>query len=275
MAVWKISLLFNQGRAGWSESWYSDDTVGANPEQVAPALLVARNKLCGSGAYAEAYRITDTERLGNVTVSSTGFAVETSALAVDVASNIVLAQVTNGTKYRRPVYLRGVPDEWIVRSDTRMEVEPSPDARLAFNSFLNFLIGEKIGFRTYSREGALGDGVDIGRWSETAGLGLTFKCAGLAAVAGDRVMIRRVKGAVPADARKVNRSWYPVALGGDEYALPLSAEDVPSFAALAGGKAYIRRSIFRAVVAGSLVRIASRKIGRAFFAPRGRRSRGR
>jgi len=118
MAVIKINFFFQQGKYGWSETYYADK--GSLPEAIASALIVRpfRVQLLGGGGseypVLKKIRVSEINRAGDSlveVVSDADGKVPGDGLSfAEIPSTALLVRAEAGTEYRRQLYLRGQPD---------------------------------------------------------------------------------------------------------------------------------------------------------------------
>lgn len=111
MSTWRLTYMFKSKEYGWSESYYVDGETFAIAKAEAEELGKVRLGLCGLGVSMDAVRISDTTLFRDYGLSplglSTGEEDTTSASHVK-PYNSLLCNLVNGP-YRNRVFLRGIP----------------------------------------------------------------------------------------------------------------------------------------------------------------------
>lgn len=273
VATFKATFIFNEGRQGWSETWYSSGaTTGATINDVygdAVALSILRKQMLGEGATLEALRVSDIAIRGDSRF--TEFFIPTPAnqdLAADLPSNGMLARVEAGALYRRQMWLRGMRDEWIVRNIvTGVPIIP-PALLAAFQAFNDELVARQWQLRVIDKSPP------------------NFFDNPVTAIAADGILTRFTVlgfGAIPIGAEVRSHNW----TGPDKAALNkvfkvVSADAIGvtinlAFATLTNpaldltGMLASRIIVYKNITRSEILRLAARQTGRAFFVPRGRR----
>jgi hypothetical protein len=272
----KVTFVFNDGRQGWSETWYLGAIVDLGTAAARAATLgVARRELLARGVSLEYIRTSDEAVLGDSLVSITRAAVAggtvAGGLAPDTPYNAILVRAQAGALYRRQVWLRGIPDDWIRRNATDPPFYQAPGQQVALASFLLELTkAPAFAIRAIAKEA----GVTVPRRVN----GVTFNGAtgryvldvGAHGFANNDQV--RVRAAKPASAAALNGVFGLTGVTGTTVEITPSPADGGIVGYLAGSASIAKRVIaYYPINFGVAVRYAKRATGRAFFVPRGRR----
>lgn len=273
VATWKTTFIFNEGKSGWSETWYktgaSLSTTINNILTDALVLKGLRTPLLGQGCVLEAIRISDVAIRGDSKLWSAFLTAPTDQTqSADAAGFSMLCRVEAGSLYRRQQWLRGIRDDWLVRDIVTGQPIAPPALTTAYTAFRLQLINDHWQLRCIDKEapnlivspitGFIADGTNT-----------KVLAAGFAGVqVGDEV---RVRGIVGPDAKALNKVWKVLAAdaAGVTIGLPFASLIAPALDLL--GKLQTRVVVYKDITDAEMLRLATRQTGRAFFVPRGRR----
>lgn len=270
MPDFQCSMLFNAQKQGWSENWWLTAATHAAAQTATLALAGARQLMLAKTVTIEAVRTSDTAVLGDSLVAlapSVPVGGAAPALAKDNPGNAWLSRVNSGPQYRRQLWLRGAPDDWMVFDDvTGLAKIPDP-LNKAFTAYMAVLTNKKFAIRALDKAQAR---TIIQTFTPDAPSGLikvTAPTHGLNEL--DQV---RIKGALGIGTKILNGVFRIQGRTADTFLIPLP------LAALAGvnyvtlsARVQKRAYLLQTVTDGVILRPGLRKTGRAFFVPRGRR----
>lgn len=268
---YQISLIFNQRKQGWTETWYVKD-----PESLSDAiaagefLAIERRKLCGGNTNIEAIRASDEEVIGDSRLRNLPWNDEPSDIA-DQAGAAILVRVEAGGLYRRSMWLRGCPDIWITTGGGAAP-NVGAGAITPVKKFIAALMSADIHacLKVGAKTGVGGTGLPVtgtdlsndGGWTKVT-------VGGLGAAIGEKILMKKWKGF---DRKLLNRSYEVIDTSPTFVTINLSWTSLTAPELNYRGRIYSRNIQYSYVSSGTIVRAAIRKTGRAFFVPRGRRS---
>lgn len=294
MPVYKVDFIFNSQRQGWSETFYQ--TVSSSDLAIQNAVTVgqARIKLLGNQNQIDAIRVSDVAILGDSVVDETLAQQNTrigAATARDLPAVSVLGRATSENKYRRQIWVRGIPDSWTEFDPAtgRSTLRETAAFVTAWNTWVAQVVGKGYSLRCINKDTVQKPitGVVI----NPANNQTAIKCVGHGYVPGTMIRIRGAKFANdPGDTLDskgkslVNGVWQVRVVENDPPPAPqLNPVDwfeIPSQfigvtpAYVSGGNAQERVPTYKVIDFMTYSRSAKRDTGRAFFVPRGR-SRGK
>lgn len=271
----KYTMLFNFLGQGWSETWYYNANVPFPVAQnsVFDNLMQSRGLLCGENVVAAGWRLSDVSNPRNTFVRLFG-KVNNSGLLPDTATNAWLASVrgVNGVG-RRQLWLRNVPDAWIAFDTTAEKFVPTGPLINALAGYTGTLVQPPWCIRTVQ---SLAASTTKARVTAVAagpagGTVLTVNLGGVPVgtsivVSGFRGPLGFLNGTYDGNTGST--------LGTTTLTLNHKGVTAADAAAYVGG-AFARTLVFfyTSISTIDLVAPRERKVGRAFFVPRGRRSR--
>lgn len=273
MATFKVTFIFNEGRQGWSETWYKTPSgTGAGAIEArdsAITLAGLRKVLLGEGAQLEAIRVSNVAIRGDSLVYAFNLTTPSNPdRAADLPSNGMLARVEATDLYRRQMWLRGMRDEWIIRNIVTGEPIIPAALTAAFMAFNDELVARQWQLRVIDKEGPNFHEAMVTAIA-AAGVYTNLAVAGFGGAAvGDEV---RVHGFVGPDQVLLNKVFKILAADADGVTIPLLFASLTNPAANIQGKVASRVIVYKAITTSAIMRLAARKTGRAFFVPRGRR----
>jgi hypothetical protein len=184
---YKVSFIFKADDAGFTENWYTNDATdptGAIARTVMGRAVVvaqARNALIGAYCYLDKVRVSDLNYLGDSLVTSrvsgppagNGVAATFELPPLNPQLNNTLITLADGTEqylyerdtswnsidcqaqstnlYRRPVFLRGVPDLWIAYDQYDNPVFSDAVFNGNFQNFVKVLVGNQFCIQSVSK----------------------------------------------------------------------------------------------------------------------------
>jgi len=259
----RTTFFFEDGKYGWSESYFSQPASVQAARAAALLIAPKRIALLGTGPVFAAIRVSDAdiERDSLITLAAdipTGK--DRREEASDVPYSSWLCQLSNGTRYKRPLYLRGCPD---------IDITDPEDAaahgvfKKAWAAYVAALIAGGYMLRVLLRGTDNPSKKITDVFGDAAGFKVTTAAHGL--VNNDVVRISGVKGST------VPKGKYTVRKVDDDnfVALHLPA---PGAVGYTGGGEWTKQIIgFKPVTEGIIVRQTRRATGRPFDSPHGRR----
>jgi len=271
MADFAVTQFFEQGKSGWTETWY---TSAAGHTQAAERwfaeLSSPRIAMCGNNVKITALRVSDIlidrdSRLEGANL----FAAQNPP--ADYPGLGVLVNIHSTPIYYRSQIFRGPPDDWIL-TDESGRPYPSATWRMKFDAFRARLVGHSWAIRVCDRGDLTNPASQIKTVADT-GLGLLTITTTAAhnLTPGARI---KIKGATGASAvgvwTKTPRGEYQVQDSTSATAFQIAEAVPPGY--VYRGKGTVRKVIFRlAVIDDSTVREPrTRRAGRIFFVPAGR-----
>lgn len=286
----KVTWFFGLGKYGWSQTWYIQKTASPPNSPAFLALNVARplgplfaNIMAGAAAVV-GIRAVDMLTLGASAVDDTvypGTQAPLGAGEVDVPAVGALYRGRDLTNvYHRQVWFHGLPATWGALTEPNSVSIEDPLQAANVATWQQAMVAAGFGMLVINRDPAvnvakpiLGFGASvIPGYTTVAVVGNTF-------VEGDSVRIRGVKYSNP---QLLPRSWKPngiftvtnpAAAGFD---IPIAFPTLPPQCVYTGAGVVWKRSYLFAQFAGvDWEGYATRRTGRAFFVPRGRRRRPR
>lgn len=274
MPAYKVTFYFNQLARGFSESYYFDlddiDLAANRAEFFAArrALILARDvtfeaiKVQGD----EAAALGSYFSVRSLTYPNTG-------LAGDVTAAGALVQINGQRKYHRSLCLRGLPDDWIVRTLPGSALRLTPAGRGAIDTFLeNFdNSAHMLRIRRRQNDGNPGEVVN----SIVAGTG---NVSTLEVVTANPIIgIENFEKVIFSGGRRTTRAMNGIQtvllnFGLGRYRIALPWGKLFGFSPLDMRNLKMRRIVpaYVPVSDAYFVDVRTRKSGRAFFVPRGR-----
>lgn len=269
MAVFKFTWIFNDYRQGWSESWYYTGSNIESSTVTSSSGATVRMRLIGKNVILEAARVSDVTIRGDSTFTPFAGVQPVQAAVQDTAWNCWLCRVEAGALYRKSMYLRGCPDDWIAQEENGQFIQPQA-LRNAIGEFQDFAIGtlalrvaEKIPDASYIKI--------TGITADPDGY-IRFAAAATGAVLGDTVTVKSYQG----PDRSILNGQHAVR-AGDGASVTINTLFALLLDPLANVKGVIakRNIIYPTVTRIRPLRPVKRSTGRAFFVPVGRRRRRR
>jgi hypothetical protein len=271
MARFKVTMFFREGANGWTESWYTSESYDSTSAMTALLdVAMQRMLMLGQGAYVDAVRVSETDRLRAAVTRQLNAMPVTATGYADYPSAAIIGEVRGDDPYKKVYYLRGFPDDWVVKGAAGGDPEVVAGKSL-FKDYCSKLNQHEFQFKVTQKGGIIGLGVEI-KGFKAGPDNLIVTAPALGAAEGARVSIKKVKAPSSEMGRRVNKTFKVLAVAGDDYTLQTPIAFHPDFARYAGGKAFLKIPDFTTVSQGDLQRPGERRAGRIFFVPRGRRS---
>lgn len=290
---YKATLFFNARNQGWTESWYMNGgSLTAVHTLVGSIIVQLRIPLLGVGCTLEAYRTVDLTSPGAALFSLVAGGKPPNPLPDnrDNASNAILVRLETNDPYRRNMWLRGVPDNWIGFTAGQTPVV-TPGLANRINLFALTMGVAGVGLHVISNLAATNPPIRITGLGVDASNNVVVKTAAPTAYAvGQYVRINGVRGnnlkPVPPAIKGLNGIWQVIpnkVVDANTFTIPLSFADLPGTPQWYGGGFARSRwyadqpgppptaaQPFPIITRGSIVRFARKKVGRALFTPAGR-----
>jgi hypothetical protein len=272
MPAWKCTTLFEAKNQGWSETWYLNTSLTATQVMDKLRLICpSRAKLLGFGCSIIALRVSDDAVRGDseLYVPAPG---EFPPFAVvrDNPTNAIYCKVTSGQLYRRQLWLRGVPDVWIAWDNTLGTYTVDPLFNTNLGIFKLALINEGFQLRALNKnlninnQRAIIDIVD-----GPAGF-TTYNVPAHGYTVGQEIRIANVVDRLLKPLQGTTRVKSVGGVAEFTTYQPWRAYYADQYT---GSAKVITRYLDYPVITNVVyVRPGSRRVGRTFFAPRGRRS---
>lgn len=274
MPTYKVDWIFNQGRAGWTETWYASHTTIEDAMKVGKEGAAVRARLLGQGARLEHVRVSDVDILRDSLAEDVNVVPSNDGSIADTPWNAILCRINATELYRRQLWLRGVPDIWIDldlgnpnANLGRVLARPQFDA---FIAWLKRTPGYMLKVISKTGQGTTGPLIS----SLTAnGLGrVVLHAAGSLANPGEQI---RMSGWTGPDAALLNGVFRVVDRDAATVTIDLQFALLTDPNSNNNGKVRTRKQVYTEVTGGAILRCRKRSTGRAFFAPVGRRRRVR
>ena len=272
----KMTMLFNFGGQGWSESWYNSASSIPSDPDVAPysTLAIARQGLCAKYVQLMGWRITDAVNPRLSVIHRFPNPAITGDLP-DVASSAWLIDVKTGSgQGTRQLWLRGVADDWTVYDPLAQRFTFTGTIQRKFNALAKVLTNTSWELRNRKPLSTSTTAQPITAIAAVpAGIGCTFTL-------GTGGTVDPKKPLVVTGVRKplsyLNGVYQPLVgftITGSTVSLrskSISAFNVTQYQT----GAWCRNPdyTFNAISSMNVSYVAERKVGKAFFVPRGRRS---
>jgi len=271
MATYQGTLIFNQGRYGWTETWYLTQSTYLDAQTKIVNYGTTRVKLLGIGARIEAARVSDVAFLQDSLFVPLGLDGTGQGTDADTPWNAILGRFDGGPLYRRQFWMRGVPDDWIILTGGNPNVNPVVAAlNSAFGAVRASILANGLQLKVIKKDGAGGVPIDVTGISLDANGFLQFNIAGLTGGPNATFRISGMQGPDP----KIVNGVYKIKSNNAALVVttfkPGVGFDPTDYAA---GTAKPRIVEYISVTGGQILRTSKRSTGRAFFVSRGRRRR--
>lgn len=270
---YKFTMLFNFGGSGFSETWYYNGgvTFPVPQNSVFDQVYQQRALMTGIGTSPEGWRLSD---LSNPRSTYVRYYSKVAPIGKnpDPPSTAWLADVrgVNGIG-RRQLWLRCVPDEWVEYDSVTGRFTPVGPLVGALQAFTSLLTTPPWSIRTVvtlaasgikSRVTSLAQGALGGTQLNAATTGFNLEAP--IVVSGFRKPLGVLNGNFDAVSAYTGSSG--------QFNLNHKAVTTAELATYNGG-AWVRQATFSYTNIGTidLIQPRERKVGRAFFVPRGRR----
>lgn len=270
MATYQLTTVFNQGKAGWSETWY---VQASNHDQALERLrgvLPRRQGLLGGGASIEYIRVSDVAIKGDSSVQQlTNWSVSTAPAGADEPWDGVYVRCEAGPLYRRQMFLRGIPDNWAGPAGAFPGSPPlNAEMTAAVKKWSTAAINQGFQLRCTEKEGAGAVKTPIDALGVDGQGRTTFTCAANLGAVNDRFIVSNYDGK---DRRLLNGRHKILAKAGNVYTVKLRHALLEDPADNTGGQARPEVIVYKNLEEVVIIRMAKRSTGRAFFLPVGRR----
>lgn len=264
MSVFKCTMLFNftslKGRpAGWSESFYLQQSTSAVALEMINSLANYRIGLLTASATLVGTRVTDMANTGLTEIRSRNMAGPYGVAGTDTPWQTLLLRVTSDTLARRSLMLRALPDQMIVSGD----YSPSTAFRETLARFTNKLVNEQWRIRAQSKEQVP---QDIAAIDGTGAVTMIEGFPGL--TTANRVQFFRVKGD---DGKPIKGFRF---LSSVTDASHFVVRNWITGTTVSRGRMRVQQYGFPIITRVDTIGVRLRKVGAPFFASVGRRSRG-
>lgn len=283
----KLTVLFQDNRSGWSETYYFQTASETAMSSQADALVAQRKLILGSGAKiigVRAARYTDVDGIPTVELTRnyrydiTGQAAETTRSAstlqlADSPFTSIVYTFRTSTNRRRTMTLSGVPDNWIVRGGGEEQISFSASGAEKVATFVNYLAtAPAMLVRTRLKSGvnapkpitAINVNTD-GRYAITCPDHATLDH-------GTVVNVTGLKGHNLTNLKGVHKVYERLSTGVHTVNIG-PRQDLGDPVYVAGAKLQVVKYGWEtAIKGGEALQISSRKRGRPFAQRRGRRS---
>lgn len=269
MPQFRATFIFNQNRYGWTESWHREDSNPDNMLEQAKKLATKRRMLASSEVKLEYIRISDVAVVGDSLVHAYDQWGSGPLPDADTPWNAIYCRVESGSKYRRQMYLRGVPDDWIKLTAGNPNANPIDSALdTAFKAFRSQLLAGGWQLKTVSKEP--GDAVEknIGAITQDTEGRIAFQITGLSSATGDEFRVKSYQGP---DKKVLNGVYKVVSNNGTIVVVPKKYNLLTDPVSNSGGKAVPRVVRYQLITEAKIMRCAKKSTGRAFFVEAGRR----
>lgn len=277
MAVFKIDFLFNQLNRGFSETWYMDTADIQTAMASAKSVAKLRSLTCARDVAFEAIRVSDVAVNGDSLIFTDTTTYAQPDRPGDVTAVGILVRCMSGTTYRKPLVLRGLPDDWLDRSNTPGKILLNDVGKKPVKAYLQAVITAGWRFRCRPKVTDLADYSPITAVAAVGGnVSLTaVSCAAVAAIVhtGYYIQIRGCRKSAAA----LNGVWNvqdepvsPVIHIGLNFVGHLSFLQSPDWAK---AKARYLLYTYQSMSDYTILDGRTRKSGKAFFVPAGRSRR--
>lgn len=285
--AWKLTAIFRDDFAGWSESYYFNVSGTRTMGQVADLFVNQRVKCLGDSAYLNFIRVLDTNvpravstwGYNRIGVASTGDGKQAVTNFAEDAYRTVLIPFKTGAGVRRYVMLSGVPDAWIERKDDQSYFGLNPAGATGYGAFRTWLVRNDWSLQIRVRQPAPGNpllpvsALDVD--ADTGNYTVTLK-APVPWLEGDKITLLKLKGNNVQLAKGVRKV---VALGAGNAPTLFAIDRGPRQdlgVPLAQGGAMAQKVVYTfdqaTVTDDEPMLVSTRTRGRPYAARRGRRS---
>lgn len=265
-----MTFIFNQGRLGFSESWYCtrDDLATALTDAVFVANF--RKGLLGRGCFIEAIRVSDEAVLNDSLVQIIQLQPPNNAPNALFAGDpwdSIFARVQAGALYRRQLWMRGVPDVWIELNPADGRPTWIPAFVTAFDNFKDAIVAKRYCIKALQKGGAPAQPRSISAvaTSATGNFQITAPGHGLS-----NLQSVRIKGVKGNGLSNLTGVFVIENVTPNTFEVPLQPL-APGYLYKGNGKVIPRIMGYFPITDAVYLRTAKKSTGRAFFVPRGRR----
>lgn len=259
--------LFQFGARGWSEIYYVEKSSHVAASNTFDTLMDSRRNLLGLGCSIIATRVSDVDIPGDSLVREVALLPPSNNPVSDNPTNCWYTQIRSGNLYRRQLHLRGMPDDWLKMRDTGTGILDGT-LNFQYGGFRATIVANNFLMRVVLKGGVADTGSDVTGLAVNADGLLTITAGVLGVGPGDRV---KMKGWTGPDAKELNLTFRVKSVAGNVVTTGFKVPPGFDLNANAGGKAFPRVKGWVGITDASLMRPASKRTGRAFFVPAGRR----
>lgn len=271
----KVTFIFNFQKQGWSETWFAPASDTREALATARVVAQARANLLGRDGRIEAVKVSDVLIPADNRTSFQPAIFPNRPVAANIgwltdqAPTSVLVRASSSELYRRQLWLRGMVDDWVRWSVDLKRMIWTQEFNNYFGPYRDALINNRYCIRALSRVGGIAPLRQIG--AITTSLSGRYAITAQAHLAAnvDKVRITGVKGT---NVEQVNGLWQVFNVTANTFEIPLSVPAGVTLLYKGGGKVRKRVNGYFEVDRLEPQRIGTRKVGRAFFVPAGRRS---
>lgn len=283
MPDFKVDFVCNAGKQGFVETWYVNKDTEPTCRAFAELFAVERAKLFGTGLLIEALRIRDTAAdsptfLYTTTTKGLPFAIGKASNANNLADQVnaaIFARASTTGGKKRQIWLRGCPDSWITRSTGNINTFDlsNVDLQTSWNAFVAFTKKNGGVLRLKNRvRGTVSTPIrkidDAIEHPLTSYYQVTtIEDHGF--LPGDFVTFRGVTGDNVGGLRGTKKVYSVPDL--KSFVIPAYPKQFPPIRLEKKGTVYKLDYVYSEITLFQLVRVATRRTGRALFVPRGRR----
>lgn len=272
MADFACTMIFGAGKQGWSETFYRNADTAEDALAVLDLLSKVRRLAVGKTALLEAFKVSNVAVRNDSLLEEKAWSMEagnTVDTRRDVPGVSMLLRLEATALHRRMFHLRGVPDSWIRYNEDGSEfVHPS------FTEFKTLFEAElATGWRMKVISKDPGDLAAVNVTGlEVVGVtkNFTFTVNGVAPQVGDKVRVgglegtnvKQFQGTYRVNARPSATTFTVAVPNYDGSVFSLDAAGTVS-------KVVVK---YLGITDLDFIRFGTRRTGRAFFVPAGRRS---
>lgn len=274
MPTYKCDMVFNQGRYGWSESWYKTLSSGEYTQALNATsdLAKLRYKLLGDGVQIEELRVSDVLKTRDSLVSFPQGLFGFNGVLSGNPWDGLLCRLDAGPFHRRGLILRGIPDDWVSFKSVSQLFTDHPLLFSGWVAYRDHLVNSGWQLRVILTE-------DEAFVASTRTLTLSADLANVAIAAppagwkpGTKLRLRAFNTPDPRDKRTVNRVTVIKSIDDDGAAvLSILASDLWGEVEGVEGTVIEQTIGYATLTAGTMERTGHRDTGRAFFVSAGRR----
>jgi len=199
----------------------------------------------------------------------TNWTISTSPTGADEPWDGVYVRCEAGPLYRRQMFLRGIPDVWAGPAGSFPGAPPlNGDMKAALQKWANRAINEGYQLRCTDKEGAGATKTPIDSIAADPQGRLVVTCAANLGAVNDKFIISDYDG----PNRKLLNGVHKILVKtGNAYTVKLKFAEITDPPANTGGQARPQVIVYKPLEKVTIVRMAKRATGRAFFLPVGRR----
>lgn len=278
---YKFTMFFNTPTGqGFSESWYyeSSTPISSLPDAPFDTLAAARNNLCATFVNMVGWRISDVSDPRMTYTKNIPYTPQGTS-PPDPASTawLAIARGANGVG-RRQFWMRGIRDEWVKFELATNQWEVVGSFRVVYDAFVGLLKASGSSWRILTSKSAKQSNTKMAVLSlapSTSGNTVILTVPSSAAFVDVPIIVSTFKKPLS----YLNGTYLPtsgyVAGGAGTTVVLLNRQLNSNFATLYGGGALVRtkETTLTPITNVQLDSPRSRRVGRAFFVPAGRRSR--